>query len=393
VDVVQDFPFETNSHRAAWLASLLTPLAWFAFTGPAPLFLIDGNVRGVGKGLLADVVALIVTGRRFPVMSYTNDREELRKKVTTLAVEGERLVLLDNLAGVVDSPVLDMALTSDTWKDRLLGGNRIYNGPLNVTWFATGNNVQLAADTARRVCHVRLETPDERPEMKEGFRYPDLRGHVLRNRGKLLGAALTILRGWVVAGRPAHKLRPWGSFESWSDVVREAVVFAELPDPGETRLQLQTMADRDANAMADIIAGLDEMCTDGRGMTTAEIVKRLKEDESPTEAVADMRAAVEELCGKLCGRLLGYKFRHFARRNFNGRMIDKASSAQGKNRWVVVSAAAGRGANHAHHRNHRPDETPPGGGDGCDGGDDFSPEQSEETVVLTEPPDLSALWR
>lgn len=112
-------------------------------------------------------------------------------------------------------------------------------------------------------------------------------------------------------------LRPWGSFEQWSKVVREAIVFAGLPDPGETRLQLQSMADRDANAMIDIITGLVEM--------------------------ADTRAAVEELCGKLCGRALGYKFQHFARRNFNGRMIDKAGeSGRGSNRWTVVSANTAR---------------------------------------------------
>ncbi len=277
--------------------------------------------------------------------------------------------------------------------DRLLGGNRIYNGPLNVTWFATGNNVQLAADTARRVCHIRLETPEERPEMKEGFRHPDLRGHVLRHRGKLLSAALTILRGWIVAGRPTHKLRPWGSFEPWSNVVREAVVFAGLTDPGETRLQLQTMADRDANAMADIIAGLSAMDGSGRGLTTAEIVNLLKETESPTEGLADMRAAVEELCGKLCGRLLGYKFRHFARRNFNGRMIDKASSAQGTNRWAVVSVGAGRSPDHAHHPHHRPPVRPVLGGDGGDGGDGSGHDQSGTLVAATTPPDLSALWR
>jgi hypothetical protein len=35
---VSDFPFERPEHRAAWLAGLLTPLAWFAFDGPAPLY-------------------------------------------------------------------------------------------------------------------------------------------------------------------------------------------------------------------------------------------------------------------------------------------------------------------------------------------------------------------
>ena len=86
--------------------------------------------------------------------------------------------------------------------------------------------------------------------------------------------------------------------------------------------------------------------------------------------IGDVRAAVEELCGKLCGRALGYKFRHFARRNFSGKMIDKASTAQGKNRWAVVSVTKPNGPEHPHHRNHPTGEPSANGCDGGDGGDD-----------------------
>lgn len=341
-DVLADFPFEEPAHRAAWFAGLLTPLAWFAFDGSAPLFLIDANVRGAGKGLLGDVIALAVTGRRFPTMSYTNDREELRKKITTLAVEGERLVMLDNLAGAVGNDVLDAALTSDRWKDRLLGANRGYDGPLNVTWFGTGNNVQLHADTARRVCHVRMETQEERPELKSGFKYPDLRAHVAAQRGALLSAALTVLRAWVVAGKPRHGLPAWGSFEGWSAVVREAVVFAGLPDPGETRLSLQTSADRDAAAMTDLISCLERLDPERRGVTAAQIVDVIKDKEfRDRELQSDLRSAVEDLCGRIDGRAVGYKLRHFARRNFGGKMIDRAGEDRLKgNRWAVRPAGA-----------------------------------------------------
>ena len=62
-EVVEDFPFRDETHRAAWLSSLLTPLARAAFRGPAPLNLIDANLRGTGKSLLADVCSTILTGR------------------------------------------------------------------------------------------------------------------------------------------------------------------------------------------------------------------------------------------------------------------------------------------------------------------------------------------
>lgn len=372
-DVVADFPFDTPAHRAAWFAGLLTPLAWFAFSGPAPLFLTDANVRAAGKGLLTDVISLIVTGRRLPIMSYTNDREELRKRITTLAVEGDRLVLLDNLAGAVGNDILDAALTADTWKDRLLGGNKVFDGPLHVCWFGTGNNVQLHADTARRVCHIRMETSDERPEQKTGFKYADLRAHVRAHRGPLLSAALTILRGWFAAGGPTHGLTPWGSFEGWSAVVREAVVFAGLPDPGETRQALQSAADCEANAMTALLYALERMDPDRRGVTAGEIVEAIRKPaDPPPEWTAELRTAVEELCGRIDSRALGYKFRHFIRRTFNGRAIDQNGEDRLKgNRWVVRAVSRpGRNAPEPSPASPASPATDPGpAGDAGDAGD------------------------
>jgi hypothetical protein len=271
-------------------------------------------------------------------MSYTADKEELRKKITSLAMEGERLVLLDNLAGAVGNDVLDMALTADRWKDRVLGVNKVFDGPLNVTWYATGNNVQLHADTSRRCSHCRIETPHERPELREDVKYKDLRAHVREHRGPLLSAALTILRGWFAAGKPRQNLPPWGSFEGWSGVVREAVVFAGLPDPGETRLALQTTADSDVMTMSAMIDALERMDPHRKGVTAAGIIDAVRKPcDPPPDWFEDLRSAVEELCGKLDGRVLGYRFRAFARRNFGGRMIDRAPSVSSNNsvRWVV----------------------------------------------------------
>jgi len=334
-DALVDFPFETPAHRSAWLAGLLTPLAWFAFNDSAPLFLIDGNVRGIGKGLLADVIAIITTGRRFPVMTYTADKEELRKKITTLAIEGERLVLMDNLAGAVGNDVLDAAFTGDAWIDRLLGSNKAFNGPLNITWYATGNNVQLQADTSRRVCHIRLESEDEKPETKSGFKYPNLREHIRSHRGPLLSAALTILRAWYAAGKPSQNLPKWGSYESWS-MIRDVIVFAGLADPGETRQELQSNSDRDATAMQTILRGMLQLDASGRGLTAADIIGKLKDlPDSPPEWMSEMRSAVEELCERLDSRKLSIHLRSFKRRNFAEMKLDVAGEKNGSNRWLV----------------------------------------------------------
>jgi len=327
-DLVGNFPFATPAHRAAWLAGLLTPLAKFAFQGPAPLFLIDANIRAAGKGLLADTIGLTVLGHRFPVMSYTADGVELRKRITSIAVEGERMMLLDNLAGPIGNDTFDAALTAETWKDRVLGTNRLFDGPLYVTWYATGNNCELRADTGRRTCHVRLETAEERPELRTDFRHEKLRVYVRENRGPLLSAGLTLLRGWVAAARPQSRLPGWGSFEGWSDVVRQCVVWAGLPDPGDTREELLGRADREALALGDMLRAVFALDPERRGLFAGDIIKA-------AEGNGALRTAVEELAGKLDARKLGYKLRSFTRRVVDGLFFDKAGESGDGARWAV----------------------------------------------------------
>jgi hypothetical protein len=379
LEAVADFPFASEAHRSAWLASVLTPLARFAFPGPAPLFLVDANVRGAGKGLLLDCTCRILTGERFTVATYTADEDELRKRITSLALAGDRLVLFDNLEGRFGNATLDAALTATSWEDRVLGVNRMTRAPLFVTWYATGNNVAVGADTARRLCHVRLESPEERPEERSGFRHPDLLGYVAGRRRQLLGAALTILRAYWVAGRPDQGLIPWGSFDGWSRLVRSAVVWVWLPDPGLTRVQLQEQSDTTAEGMALLLRCWERMDAERRGLTAGEVIDRLYRHppEAPPDWHAEMRDAIEALVGRGDSRALGTRLRSYRRRIFGGRFIDRAGQQRRAARWAVYPAAEFRArredTHHTHHTHPGAPDPPPCGGECGECGECGSP--------------------
>ncbi len=340
LEVVVDFPFACPEHRSAWLAALLTPLARFAFVGPSPLFLVDANVPGAGKGLSLHAITNILRGTEFTVCTYTQDEDEMRKRIFSLALAGERLVLLDNLEGKFGCAALDAALTGTSLTDRLLGGNRIATAPLLMTWFGTGNNVLVGADTARRICHIRLESPEERPEEKRDFRHPQLLGWVGQHRTRLLRAALAILRGYCRAGWPDMDLRAWGSFEGWSALVRSAVVWVGLPDPGLTRMLLQERSDTVGECMQGILLGWEQMDPEKRGLTAAEVLQQLyprqtRDAHTPPPWHADFRAALESLLGKPDTRALGTKLRSYRRRLFGGRYIDRLGTEHQAVKWVV----------------------------------------------------------
>jgi hypothetical protein len=80
--------------------------------------------------------------------------------------------------------------------------------PTACTWFATGNNLTVKGDLITRIVPVVLDPACERPEERQFDR--DLHTWVLRHRGRLVTARLTVLRAYHVAGRPgsrAEKLR------------------------------------------------------------------------------------------------------------------------------------------------------------------------------------------
>jgi hypothetical protein len=97
--------------------------------------------------------------------------------------------------------------------------------------------------------------------------YPNLRAHLRANRGNLLVAALTILRAYVAAGRPAD-LPPLGNFEAWSAVVRQAVHWITGHDPCAARATILPESRGDVAALAAVLDGWSRLPgAQGDGMT------------------------------------------------------------------------------------------------------------------------------
>lgn len=277
LEVVADFPFATIEHQAAWVSFVLTLLARDAIDGCTPLVLLDAPTAGSGKSLLADLAAVITTGRGMPRRGYSPDDEESRKTLVTVLLEGMPAVLFDNIKNgtSLGSPTLDAITTGRVFSDRLLGANRSTGDlPIRTVFSGSGNNIGVAGDLHRRTLHIRLAPRQARPEEREGFRHPDLLGWVKAERARLLSAALIILRAYVVAGTPPMPGKPWGGFMEWSRLIRGAVLFAGLPDPYAGRSTLVEVSEAGSSELASFLEALLTSDPLGRGRTTAELAAR-----------------------------------------------------------------------------------------------------------------------
>lgn len=230
-DWLGDLPFETDADRANALAMLLTPFIR-GIVPLAPLAVVNGLEAGVGKNLLADCVAILATGQAAMPLPYVNNDDEMRKQITAGFAGGAELFIFDE-AHVVEGTQFARAVTSLTYGDRILGVSRIAQFPNTVTWMSLGNQVQVNGDMSRRVYFVCLSPSGTTLSDRESYayRHPDLKAWTTENRDELVSAALTVLRGWVCAGRPkSARSSAMGSFEPWDRLMSGTLAYAGFPE-------------------------------------------------------------------------------------------------------------------------------------------------------------------
>lgn len=355
-----DFPFSVAScHLSATLAAVCSVVARHALPGNVPLFAVRSTTRGSGKGLLIDVVSMLALGRQAPRMAQTLDEEEERKRLLSIALDGTPLLHIDNVTQPLGSGPLDMALTAPTFGDRLLGKNVTKEAPMNAVFFASGNNMAFRGDLARRVVPIDLDPRMERPEERDNFTHSPLLPWVQEQRPRLLVAALTLLRAFCVAGRPSQSLKPMGSFEEWSNLVRQALVWAGMADPCEGRKDIEADSDPEYERWATVLDAWTACYPKREGKeeeekkTLAQVVGDIQIRQTVTtvpptppnewNVLFDALGSLERrFDGKrLDTRVIGDVFRKFQGRTIDGKRLVKAGDFRRAAQWRVEEVPRG----------------------------------------------------
>ncbi|MBN2498271.1 MAG: hypothetical protein JXR96_27010 [Deltaproteobacteria bacterium] len=337
-EVLADFPWQADCDRAAALALMLSLAGRFAVNGPVPIFAVRAPTAGSGKTLLADVCCTVGIGRGPARMAQAIDSDEERKRLTAIALAGDRAVVVDNVARPFGTAALDMAVTSGEVRDRVLGQQRMISAPWQAVLAATGNNLCFAGDTGRRTIPVDLDPQVERPEEREGFKHPDLLAWVTRERPRLLAAALTTLRAFFEAGCPRQGLTALGSFEAWSGTVREALVWAGQPDPCEGRSRIRDDGDPARSALGEAL-GAWYGRWESRPLTVADVIRGSSEHEQLRDALGGLCLRYD---GRLNSRSLGAGLRRHVGRIVDGLRFARAGRSGHAAVWRVEHVGRSR---------------------------------------------------
>ena len=109
-ELLCDFPFADEASKAHTLALLLQPFLRLLIQGPTPLYLIDAPSKGTGKGLLAELLALIWMGRPGGVMALARSEDEVEKRITACLVAAFPSILQPKPAFM---PLFEVATTRE----------------------------------------------------------------------------------------------------------------------------------------------------------------------------------------------------------------------------------------------------------------------------------------
>ena len=216
----------------------------------APLHVIRSHTAGTGKSYLVDVISAILTGRWCPVIDPGRNADELEKRIGSLLLSGAALVSLDNVVGELGGTALCHIGERPLVKIRILGRSDVPTIECKSTLFVTGNNVTLVGDLSRRSVQCTLDAAIERPELRE-FQGDPFEA-VIKDRGRYIGAAFTVIRSYLAAGAPAV-CGPLGSYADWCRMIRGPLIWLGAADPVDTMENIP-QEDPEAAAIRELFA-------------------------------------------------------------------------------------------------------------------------------------------
>ena len=332
-----DFPFVAECDRAAAISAVLSLVCRAAIDGPVPMYTVRATTAGTGKTLLADVVSIIGTGRVAPKFVQSTTPDEERKRLLAVAMEGDPILCIDNVDRALGTGPLDSAITAGVVKDRILGMSCTGEAPFRAIVIATGNNLIVRGDTGRRVVPIDLDANCESPELREGWRHPNLMAWVARHRGDIVRDALTVCRAHALAGWPLGGTVPLGTFENWSAVARCALMWCGMADPCDGRDRIKQDSDSSLDGLRTLLQAWREFYSDSP-MLLRQVADTISDPYGePAKAIKD---AVEDVIsdykrGTVQGRL-GYYLRRHRGRVVDGLRIDSLPKEGAGVPWVVL---------------------------------------------------------
>lgn len=332
-DLLTEFSFASENDLAAALSAIVTA-AVRPSLNVAPMFHARAHMVGSGKSYLCELITAFATPQRGTPTTFPADDEECRKLLLAELLRAPAVIEFDNLTGdLVAHKSLCTALTSEFMSGRILGVSKTATVSTRALFLSSGNNVGPVQDMTRRCITIHLSPQCEVPAART-FTRPDLVREVLRERGRYVSSALTLVRAWIVAGRPKTPCKSLASFGDWSDLCRQPLLWLGLPDP--TASVFVAMAEDPDRETLNRLMESWEHCFGTAPTMVRDLVKGSDSfdgrDEELREVLRDIAA---ERGSDINRRRLGWWIRRHSGRIVDGRRIVRVTGNSSAEKWRI----------------------------------------------------------
>lgn len=331
-DLLKEFNFAGACDLAAALTAILT--ASIRPTLPlAPMFHVRAHMVGSGKSYLCELITAFASPQRSTPSTFPADNEECRKMLLAELLRVPAVVEFDNLTGdLLAHKSLCLVLTSEFMSGRILGVSKTATVSTRTLFLSNGNNVGPVQDMTRRCVSISLDPGCETPSARR-FRRPDLIREVTQQRGRYVSAALTIVRAWIVAGRPKFVCRPIAGYGDWSDLCRQPLLWLDNVDPSASMFEAMA-EDPDREILNRLLTAWQLVF----GRMPAMVRDAMKQAQGTEDKNIELREVLHDIAderGEINRRKLGWWIRRNAGRIIAGRRFVRASGHRSAEAWQV----------------------------------------------------------
>ena len=301
-------PFADDESASTALAMNFT-LAVRPLLDVVPMFVGRAPKARSGKTFISRIPSYIIFNMPYHATKAYRSIHQLDQSLEAAAMDGEQVILLDNLVGNINSSFLAQMLSDNFLSIRpYLQNRKNMKIECYCTIFATGTNVSFSGSIPERTLDYYIDHQNEHPERKQYKQRPV--EMIQANRAKYLEACLLPVRHYIQEKMPASdKLTPFVGFEKWNQLVRGMMLYYGLADPYKTNNRLLTI-DPEANLYRRFLAALVFDYERDVAFTCHELAKKLEVLEDQSELarivaeITDKRSHTETINTKKLGNWL-----------------------------------------------------------------------------------------
>jgi hypothetical protein len=216
--------FRVPADRTNYVGMLLTALLVPRFIGSKPAVLFSGNQPGLGKSVLAQILAVVRDGHPVETVTYNPNDEEFEKRLGAAVRRGGTTVIIDNAKAKgrgrtprIESACLERSITDPVLSFRMLGQSAEIRAENSHIFCLTANTPEVSRDLVTRSVLVALF--HEGDPARRAFTIDDPEQYAVDHRAAILGELIGMVERWKSAGSPQVQARSRFNKKGWGPIV------------------------------------------------------------------------------------------------------------------------------------------------------------------------------